>query len=110
ATRMGAVSPTFLPWRSDAALAHLALGDHAAARLLSTEEVELARAFGAPRVLGVALRAAGLVAGGAHGESLLREAIEVQGGPDTGLEQARALADLGALLRRGDRCVEAREM
>jgi len=110
ATRMRAFSPSFLPWRSDAALVHLELGENDAARLLSAEEVELARAFGAPRALGVALRAAGLVAGGLHGESLLREAIEVLGGPDSRLEQARALADLGALLRRGDRRVEAREM
>ena len=36
-----------------------------------------------------------------RGEELLREAIEVLGGPDNRLEQARALADLGALLRRG---------
>jgi DNA-binding CsgD family transcriptional regulator len=110
ASRTRRFSPCFLPWRSDAALAHLALGDHAAARLLSAEEVELARAFGAPRALGVALRAAGLVAGGVQGEALLREAIEVLEGPHTRLEQARALADLGELLRRGDRRVEAREM
>jgi DNA-binding CsgD family transcriptional regulator len=110
ATRMRARSPCVMPWRSDAALAHLALGENDAAHRLSAEELELARAFGAPRALGVALRAAGLAAGGAHGESLLREAIEVLGGPDTRLEQARALADLGALLRRGDRRVEAREM
>jgi DNA-binding CsgD family transcriptional regulator len=110
ATRIRAFSPGVLPWRSDAALAHLALGEHEPARLLSVEELELARAFGAPRALGVALRAAGLVAGGAHGESLLREAVEVLDGPHTRLEQARVLADLGALLRRGNRRVEAREM
>jgi DNA-binding CsgD family transcriptional regulator len=110
ATRIRAFSPSVLPWRSDAALAHLALGDHDAARLLSAEELELARAFGAPRALGVALRAAGLVAGGAHGETLLREAIEVLGGPHTRLEQARSLADLGALLRRGNRRIDARDM
>jgi DNA-binding NarL/FixJ family response regulator len=34
----------------------------------------------------------------------------VLGGPDTSLERARALADLGALLRRSNRRVEAREM
>jgi DNA-binding CsgD family transcriptional regulator len=110
ATRMGALSPCFLPWRSDAALAQLALGEQDAARLLSAEELELARAFGAPRALGVALRAAGLVEGALQGEALLREAVEVLGGPDTRLEQARALADLGALLRRGNRRVDAREV
>jgi DNA-binding NarL/FixJ family response regulator len=70
----------------------------------------LARAFGAQRALGVALRAAGLVAGGHRGEALLREAIEVLAGPDTRLEQARALADLGALLRRSNHRVEARQL
>ena len=75
---------------------------------MSEEELELARAFGAPRALGVALRAAGLVAGETRGERLLREAVEVLAGPDTRLEQARALADLGALLRRGNRRGDAR--
>ena len=49
--------PSYLPWRSEAALAHLALGDPDAARRLAEEELELARAFGAPRALGVAMRA-----------------------------------------------------
>jgi hypothetical protein len=47
------------------------------ARNLSAEELALARSFGAPRALGVALRAAGLVAGGQRGQGLLSEAIEV---------------------------------
>jgi DNA-binding CsgD family transcriptional regulator len=105
----GAISPCFLPWRSDAALAALALGQIDTARQLGDEEVELARAFGAPRALGVALRAAGLVAGGQRGELLFREAIEVLEGPDTRLEQARAQSDLGTLLRRENHRVEARE-
>jgi DNA-binding CsgD family transcriptional regulator len=109
ATRIGAPSPTFVPWRSHASLALLSLGETERARRLSSEEVELARAFGAPRALGVALRADALVVGGLRGEPLLREAVEVLGGPDTRLEQARALADLGALLRRSNRRVEARE-
>ena len=54
--------------------------------------------------------AAGLVAGGPHGEALLREAIEVLAGPDTGLEQARTRTDLGALLRRRNQRVEARHL
>ncbi len=103
-------SPCYLSWRSDAALAALALGERDTARRLSDEELELARAFGAPRALGVALRAAGLVAGGHRGEALLREAIDVLAGPDTRLEHARALADLGAHLRRGNHRVEARQL
>jgi DNA-binding NarL/FixJ family response regulator len=41
---------------------------------------------------------------------LLGEATEVLAGPDTRLEQARALADLGSLLRRNNRRVEARQL
>ncbi len=104
-----ALSPCYLSWRSEAALAALACGELDTARLLSDEELELASAFGAPRALGVALRAAGLVTGGDRGEALLREAIEVLAGPDTRLEHSRALTDLGALLRRSNRRVEARQ-
>jgi DNA-binding NarL/FixJ family response regulator len=60
--------------------------------------------------MGVALQAAGVVAGGQRGETLLREAIEVLSGPDTRLQQASALADLGALVRRSNRRVEARHL
>jgi DNA-binding CsgD family transcriptional regulator len=110
ATRAGAISPCWLPWRSDAALVALAIGEPDTARRLSEEELELARAFGAPRALGVALRAAGLVGGGQPGQALLRQAIEVLAGPDTRLEHTRALTDLGALLRRGNHRAEARDL
>ena len=102
--------PSYLPWRSQAALAHLALGDHESAGRLAEEELELARAFGAPRALGVAKRAAGVVAGGERGELLLREAVDAFERGDAGLERARALADLGAMLRRRNRRTEAREL
>jgi DNA-binding CsgD family transcriptional regulator len=110
AVSMLASGPCFLPWRSDAALAALAAGDTPTARRLSEEELDLARAFGARRLLGMGLRAAGLVAGGERGERLLRDAVEVLDGPDTRLEQARALADLGALLRRGNHRADARHL
>ena len=109
ATLTRAPSPCFLSWRSDAALAQLRLGEPEMARRLSAEELELARAFGAPRALGVALRAAGL-ADSRSGEAHLREAVDVLAGPDTRLERAGALADLGALLRRSNRRADAREM
>jgi DNA-binding CsgD family transcriptional regulator len=109
ATVTRAPSPCFLSWRSDAALAQLRLGEPEMARRLSAAELELARAFGAPRALGVALRAAGL-ANGLGGEPQLREAVDVLAGPDTRLEQAGARADLGALLRRSNRRADAREM
>ncbi len=109
-TRAIVTCPSYLPWRSEAALAQLALGDHESAERLAEEELELARAFGAPRALGVAKRAAGVVAGGDRGALLLREAIDVFERGDARLERARALADLGALLRRRNRRTEAREL
>jgi DNA-binding CsgD family transcriptional regulator len=109
-TRAMVTCPSYVPWRSDAALAHLALGDHESAERLAEEELALAQAFGAPRALGVALRAAGVVAGGDRGASLLREAIDAFERGDAGLERARALADLGAMLRRRNRRTEAREL
>jgi DNA-binding CsgD family transcriptional regulator/tetratricopeptide (TPR) repeat protein len=109
-TRVLVTCPSFLPWRSEAALAQLALGDRESAERLAEEELELARAFGAPRALGVALRAAGVVAGGDRGVTLLREGIEAFERGDARLERARALADLGAMLRRRNRRSEAREL
>jgi DNA-binding CsgD family transcriptional regulator len=103
-------SPGFLPWRSEAAIAHLALGDHDPAQRLAEEELRLAQAFGAPRALGLAKRAAGLVAGGDRGATLLREAVDEFERGDARLERARALADLGAMLRRRNRRADAREL
>jgi len=51
-----------------------------------------------------------MVAGGDRGASLLREAIEAFERGDARLERARALADLGAMLRRRNRRTEAREL
>jgi DNA-binding CsgD family transcriptional regulator len=108
-TRASITCPSYLPWRSDAALAHLALGEREPAQRLADEELELARAFGAPRALGVANRAAGVIAGGDNGEFMLREAIDAFERGDARLERARALTDLGAHLRRRNRRTEARQ-
>ena len=110
ALRTGAVSPAYLLWRSAAALAQLALGEPEAALALAREELELGRVFGAPRVLGAALRTAGVVTGGPEGEELLREAVATLEGAGVALESARALVDLGSLLRRSNRRAEAREL
>jgi DNA-binding CsgD family transcriptional regulator len=96
-------------WRSEAALAHHALGDDEAALALAREEVELARAWGAPRPLGRALRVLGLVEGGAEGIERIAEAVALLDGSPARLEHAYALADLGAALRRANRRAEARE-
>jgi DNA-binding CsgD family transcriptional regulator len=108
--RLRCPTPSVAPWRSDAALAHLMLGAHAEARELAAEEVALAEAFNAPRTLGVALRAAGLVEGGKRGIELLRRAVRVLEGSAARLEYARAMTDLGAALRRAGSRSESRDV
>jgi DNA-binding CsgD family transcriptional regulator len=103
-------SPNTAPWRSDAALAQLALGERVEARALATEEVALAQAFNGPRTLGIALRAAGLAEGGKRGIDLLRQAVSVLEGSGARLEHARAMTDLGAALRRAGQRAESREI
>ena len=102
--------PSYLPWRSEAALAYHALSDQSSALRLAEEEVELARVFAAPRALGVALRALGVITDGRAGEALLREALECLERAGSPIERARVLTDLGALLRRGNRRTEARSL
>jgi len=103
------VNPSPLPWRSDAALAASALGEHDRALELAEEELALARRFGARRPIGVSLRALGLVSGGEAGIELLREAVETLAASPAALEHARALVDLGAALRRAGQRSGARE-
>jgi DNA-binding CsgD family transcriptional regulator len=107
--RLRSPSPT-TPWRSDAALAQLALGARTEARGLAAEEVMLAQRHSGPRTLGIALRAAGLAEDGTRGIELLRQAERVLDGSGARLEHARALADLGAALRRTGRRAESREI
>ena len=95
-------------WRSEAAVAHAVLGHAVEARRLARTAVQVARDFGRPRGLGVALRAAGLVEGGERGLGLLREAVAVLERSQAPVELARALTDHGAALRRAGRRTAAR--
>jgi DNA-binding CsgD family transcriptional regulator len=108
--RLRSPSPTTAPWRSDAALAHLALGNTAEAKALAAEEVTLAQAYFAPRTLGIALRASGLAEGGRRGIELLRQAGRVLEDSSARLEHARAMTDLGAALRRAGYRAESRQI
>jgi DNA-binding CsgD family transcriptional regulator len=108
--RLRSPSPSVAPWRSDAALAHLALGARAEARALAAEEITLAQACHGPRALGIALRAAGLAESGTRGIELLRQAVRVLEGSGARLEHARAMTDLGAALRRAGRRAESSEI
>jgi DNA-binding CsgD family transcriptional regulator len=106
---LGGVTPAAMAWRSHAALLHARLGDRAAAEALAGEELELARALGASRALGIALRAHGIVHGGGAGLAALEEAEAVLRDSGARLEHARALCELGAALRRANRRRDARE-
>jgi DNA-binding CsgD family transcriptional regulator len=106
---VGGRNPAFVAWRSQAALALLELGDPDEARRLAGEELELARAWGAPRAVGAALRAAGLIEGGKKGLRPLEEAVEVLSDSPAKLEHAKARTELGAALRRANRRSQARD-
>lgn len=103
------VNPAVLPWRSEAGLAARRLGQLDLARTLIDEEVIVAERFGAPRAVGVARRAAGLLSRGETAVELLRSAVDVLAASRVRVEQARAMADLGAAIRRAGRPAEARQ-
>jgi DNA-binding CsgD family transcriptional regulator len=104
----GQVNPAIAAWRSVTALTHLDLDDAGAARAICTEEVRLARMWGAPRTLGRALRVAGQAEGDERGLAQLRESLAVLARSPARLERAETLVELGAAVRRGGNRVEAR--
>ena len=101
-------NPWLCPWIGQLVLALLARGDRAEALETAAEALQLARGWGAPFVLAESLRVVGLATGGDGGEELLREAVAVAATGESPLEEARALATLGAALRRAGRPKEAR--
>jgi DNA-binding CsgD family transcriptional regulator len=105
----GGASPLASRWRAGAALALAAAGDGEGARSLAAEDVRLAGRWGAASGIGVALRALALAGGGPGAIDLLRESAASLERSPARLEHARALADLGAALRRANRRAEARE-
>jgi DNA-binding CsgD family transcriptional regulator len=102
------LGPTATASRSTLALA-LASGSADEARALVEEELELARRTGLGRPEGVALRAAGALAGGGEGIELLRASVGALAGTEAQLEHARSLAALGAALRSAGFAKDARE-
>jgi DNA-binding CsgD family transcriptional regulator len=101
-------NPAFVAWRTEAALALHALGRADEAVPVLSDDLRLAREWGAPRALGRALRVSGLITGGDDGLDLLRESVAVLKDSPARLEYAKALADLGSALRRGGRRFDAR--
>lgn len=103
------LNPAAFAWRSQ--LARLLIGaDPDEASKLAMTELDLARAFGAPRAVGVSLQAAGLTSRGQAGIALLSEAVELLADSPARLESARALVELGSALRRAGQVRRAREV
>ncbi|MEU1803731.1 LuxR family transcriptional regulator [Streptomyces sp. NPDC019937] len=91
--RRGRANPALIPWRSMAAAACHALGDHEEAQRLSQEEIALARRWGAPSTLGQAQLGAGRVAHETR-DHRLREAVQTLRPTPARLAYANALIDL----------------
>ena len=97
-------------WRSASVHPLVGLGRVEEARALAREELVLARAFGAPRAVSVALRA--LAHAEAHGSideqvALLEEAVGLVAGSAARLELCRGQLELGTVLRRARRRSDA---
>ncbi|HET9104654.1 MAG TPA: AAA family ATPase [Solirubrobacteraceae bacterium] len=107
---MRTANPAVVAWRSTAALAQTRLGRRAQAGALAGEELELARRFGAPRPIGVALRTLAAASAHAQREGLLRESVAVLETSPARLERVRSLIELGATRRRAGALREAREL
>lgn len=104
---MGCHQP-FSQWRTRRALCLFELEDADGAAVVIAEEIEPCRRAGAPRPLGMALAAAGLIQGDEKGVALAAEGCAVLAGSGAVIEEARALVAHGSLLRRLDRAEDAR--
>lgn len=96
-------------WRARLAVVLASSGEHEEARELAAAELAQARRWGVPLATGVALTAAGVVAGDEEGIGLLEEAVATLAPTDGRLDHALALIELGALQRRLGSRVAARE-
>lgn len=106
---VGGANPALCPWRSVVVRCLTRLGrDMGWARDLAEEELAEARAFGAPRAIGVALTTLGNLVGGQVGIELLVEATEVLDRSPAHLEAARSQVAAGQALARACRFTAAR--
>ncbi len=100
-------NPVVGPWRSLKAVALDRLGRSEEAVALVAEELEIARRFGAPRPLGLALRVLGELTGDV---AVLEEAVAVLRGSIGRYEHAQALFAHGRLARSADSLRAAHEL
>jgi DNA-binding CsgD family transcriptional regulator len=108
-SRYGVDPSGALPWRTTAALAHIALGADARAKELAAEELEQARRSNVTRGIVRALRVLGLAEENGRGIDLLAEAVGAGADYPPRLEHTLALVDYGAALRRTGQRAAARD-
>jgi DNA-binding CsgD family transcriptional regulator len=109
ATAIGLINPAVNSWRADAATVLGALGEWDAATKLADEHLELARAFGAGRAIGIGLRAkAASTSDLDERKALLTEAVELLETSPARIEAACALVELGTVLVETNKKEEAR--
>lgn len=99
----------YCPWRTTAAQALLLLGERDRALELAQEELARAERTDVLHLRIRARRIVGLCEHGGNGLRSLRAAVRLGAGAPPRLETMRALADLGAALRRENRRTDARE-
>ncbi|MGW5773637.1 AAA family ATPase [Streptomyces longwoodensis] len=93
--QIGWRNPVMLPWSGCAALMHHRLGEDEEAVTAARQDVERARAFGAPLPLGRALGVLGRVTAGRAGTERLEESVAVLEQGSSPYELSRALHALG---------------
>ena len=101
-------NPNVFAWRSTLALALPDSAREEALALIATE-LDQARRIGQPRGIGVALRARALLSAKDDQIEFMQQAVTALQASPSRLEQARALVDLGATLRRAGLRTNARE-
>ncbi|MGW1976989.1 AAA family ATPase [Streptomyces sp. NPDC001889] len=96
--RWGFDTPAFVPWRSDLARAHIALGEREAAGRLVSEQLKRIRP-GQFRTRGISLRVLAAACDAPARAKALGTAVRLLERAGDRLELARALADLGDVCR-----------
>ena len=97
---VGVTHPNVARWRAPKAQALARLGRPDQARSVALEDLDLARATGLARPVGIALHTLGTIE---DDISRLEEAVELLRTGECSLELAQALLDLGAAVRRSGR-------
>ncbi|HYO39939.1 MAG TPA: BTAD domain-containing putative transcriptional regulator [Nocardioidaceae bacterium] len=104
------LNPVWHPWRSMRARVLAELGRHEEALRLVEEELELARRWGTPALLGATLRCLGELQDVDHAVPTLREAAVLLARSPRRLEEAHALTSLSLALRAGGRSADDEEV